>query len=314
MVRGAARVWPFVLLMACGSSTQPLSPSRDAATNTIATNPDASETSPARDATANDAAEESAEALEEADIPDAPPVDASASDSEDASPEDATAEDAAPSKDAAAKDAEADANGTPPAFDPSVCLPPDAGAPDADVADADDASCSPTPAASLPQVLSGEVAQVTTQCGVDGGPPPMVGTVPGSTMLHLSIGLPLRNEQQAEYCAELMSDPSSPIFRHFLTNSQYEEMYEPTECDYQSVIDWAQARGLTVDGTYDNRLLLDVTASAATIGTVFHVTLLYCTRPDGSQFYAPNQDPSFDLNVTISGILGFDDCQVVTSI
>jgi hypothetical protein len=228
---------------------------------------------------------------------------------------DANAADAAPSRseDAMSADAPAEASGPPMTFDPSVCFP-DAGPPDPSDADADAGPCSPTPAATLPQVLSGEVAQVTMQCGVDGGPPPLLEAVAASTVIQLSIGLPLRNGQQIAYCDDLISEPTSPFFRHYLTEDQFDALYEPTECDYQALIDWVQARGLTVDGTYSDRLLVGVSASAATIDAVFHVTLHYSTRPDGSQFYTPDRDPSFDLNVLVSGILGFDDCQVPMAI
>jgi subtilase family serine protease len=140
------------------------------------------------------------------------------------------------------------------------------------------------------------------------------GPVAASTVIQLSIGLPLRNEQQIGYCEDLISEPTSPFFRHYLTEDQFDALYGPTECDYQALIDWVQSRGLTVDGTYSDRLLVGVSASAATIDAVFHVTLHYSTRPDGSQFYTPDRDPSFDLNVPVSGILGFDDCQVPMAI
>jgi subtilase family serine protease len=91
-------------------------------------------------------------------------------------------------------------------------------------------------------------------------------------------------------------------------------MYGPTVCDYQALLDWVQARGLTVDSTYSDRSVVDATASAATIEAVFNVTLHDSTRPDGSQFYAPDRDPSFDLDVLLSGILGFDNCEVPQAI
>ena len=41
--------------------------------------------------------------------------------------------------------------------------------------------------------------------------------------------------------------------------------FSPTQADYQSLIDWCTAVGLTITGTYSNRLLLVVSASATIV-------------------------------------------------
>jgi hypothetical protein len=245
--------------------------------------------------------------------PEAAPPEAAAGDAlSEAGPTDAGAEAADPDASLDASDASA--------FQPWMCLAdasppaaplPDGGA-DADAAvDADaatDAACTPTAAAMLPQVLAGEVAPMWSRCGVDGGAPPLVGAVPGATSLGIYIGTQVRNDAQFEYCAQQVNDPNSPVFRDFLTDAQLTAIYFPTDCDYQALIAWVQAQGLTVTTTYDNHLGLDVTGTASAIDAAFHVTLNDYLRPDGTEFYGPDRDPSVDLGVPLSGV-SMDSCR-----
>jgi hypothetical protein len=173
-------------------------------------------------------------------------------------------------------------------------------------ASSDAGACtSPVP---LPQALPGEIAQVDTACGVGGGAPPLIGPVPSSTMMNVAIGLPVRNPSQLNIYLQQVSDPTSPLYRHYLTPTEYDAMFAPTVCDYDAVVAWVRSKGLVVAMTYSNRLLVDVTGTAATLGAALEVTFNFYVRPDGTQFYAPDRDPSLDLNVKLDAISGLDNC------
>jgi hypothetical protein len=179
-----------------------------------------------------------------------------------------------------------------------------------DAGGGDGAPCPTVTAPASPQVLSGEVAQVTSACSADGGAPPLVGPVPPATVLGLSIGLPIRNQSQLNIYLQNVSDPTSPLYRQYLTPAEYTAMYGPTECDYDAVIAWATAQGLTIVNTYSDRTLVDVSAPVSVLDAALHVTFNDYLRPDGTTFYAPAQDPSIDLSVTILGIDGLDNCSL----
>ena len=81
----------------------------------------------------------------------------------------------------------------------------------------------------------------------------------------------------------------------------------PAKQDYQSLIAFAKENGLTVTGTYPNRMLLDVSGSVADIERVFHVTMRMYQHPaENRTFYAPDTEPSLDLAVPILHISGLD--------
>ena len=59
--------------------------------------------------------------------------------------------------------------------------------------------------------------------------------------------------------------------------------------------------------THPNRLLLDVSASAADIERVCHVRMRVYQHPTEKRtFYAPDAEPSLDLAIPIQGISGLD--------
>lgn len=177
----------------------------------------------------------------------------------------------------------------------------------------DGGTCPPVSPPAQRQVVSGEVAQVDSRCGADGGAPPLIGPVPPSTTINFDIGLPERNQQCLDtYIAEI-SDPMSPFFRLSLTPAETTAMFGPTECDYQALYDWAESAGFVVTATYSHRLLIAFSGTAAQIDAAFGVTLNYYLRPDGTQFYAPDQDPSLDLSVPLGAVSGVDNCIVPKS-
>jgi len=78
--------------------------------------------------------------------------------------------------------------------------------------------------------------------------------------------------------------------------------YSPLGADYQALIDFAGAHGLTVVGNYPNRFLLGVTGTAADIERAFFVNMNYYLRPDGSQFYRPDRDPSITISAPVNEV------------
>ena len=135
---------------------------------------------------------------------------------------------------------------------------------------------------------------------------PREGDVPDSTTLRLAIGLPFRNQEELQNLLKELSDPHSPQYRHFLTPEQFTERFGPTQEDYQAVIQFAQLMGLKVEKTYSNRDILDLSGPVNLIQKAFHVNLHYYRRTDGSLFYAPDTEPSVDLDVPLLHVSGLE--------
>jgi hypothetical protein len=125
--------------------------------------------------------------------------------------------------------------------------------------------------------------------------------------LNLAIGLPLRNQEELTNLLQRIYDPSSPDYHHYLTSTQFAEMFGPTKEDYQAVMAFAITNGLQVTMTHSNRTLLDVTGSVSNIEKAFHVTLRTYQHPrENRLFYAPDVEPTLDMMTPVLHISGLD--------
>ncbi|HUA64337.1 MAG TPA: S53 family peptidase [Alphaproteobacteria bacterium] len=134
-----------------------------------------------------------------------------------------------------------------------------------------------------------------------------IGRLPPHQRLDFIIGLPLRNTTVLTNLLEQLYDPGSPQFHHYLTPSQFAHEFGPSQRDYDSVIAFIKASGLTVTRTHTNHTLVDINASVADIERVFHVTLRTYQHPmEARTFFAPDRDPSIDIAIPILSIKGLD--------
>jgi len=137
-----------------------------------------------------------------------------------------------------------------------------------------------------------------------------LGAMDTTTTLNLAIGLPLQNQDDLQQFLKDVYYQHSPLYHHFLTPEQFAQQYGPADSDYQAVVDFAKAHNLTVTRTYENHLLVDVQGSVSDIQKTFHVNLNRYQRADGSEFHAPDQDPSIDLDVVVTHVSGLENYHV----
>ena len=127
---------------------------------------------------------------------------------------------------------------------------------------------------------------------------PIIGPMPQTTVLHLGIGLPLSNPAAADAQIAQVTDPSSPLYRHYLSVDDFTAAYGPSTSNHNNVVAWAQSKGLTVEHTYPNRRQVNVSGTVAAIEKALNVNIIFRRRPDGTTFWAPDREPSLDLAPT----------------
>ena len=134
-----------------------------------------------------------------------------------------------------------------------------------------------------------------------------MGRLAASTQLRLAVGLPLRNAAALSGLLEQICNPASSNYRHCLTAEQFTERFGPTEQECQAVVDFLRARGLTVSSVHPNRLVLEVSGTAAAIERAFSVRLWIYRHPtEGRMFYAPDSEPQVERGIHILHISGLD--------
>jgi hypothetical protein len=134
-----------------------------------------------------------------------------------------------------------------------------------------------------------------------------LGRLDGSTRLKLSISLPLHNREALTNFLEQLYNPASPLYHHYLTPEEFEVRFGPTEQDYQAVIAWATRSGFTVTARHPSRMLLEVNAPVTNIERALQVKMRTYAHPtEHRTFFAPDAEPSVDMNLPILDIGGLD--------
>jgi len=135
-----------------------------------------------------------------------------------------------------------------------------------------------------------------------------VGRLPASKHLHLGICLPLHNNQALGPLVKGIYDPAGANFHHYLTPEQFNEKFAPTQAHYQAVLTFFKTNGFTVTHTTPGRSFIDVEAPVAGIEKALHVTLrLYQHPTEARQFFAPDVEPSLELDAPVLSISGLND-------
>jgi N-acetylneuraminic acid mutarotase len=139
----------------------------------------------------------------------------------------------------------------------------------------------------------------------------VIGSLPSRQQLHLSIVLPLRNQGDLTALLGRLYDPSSPDYRHFLSVEQFTDQFGPTADDYQTVVDFAQANGLTVTGRPANRLIVPVKGTVAQVERAFNVSMKVYQHPtEERSFFSPDREPSLNLSVPVAHIAGLNNFSI----
>ena len=132
---------------------------------------------------------------------------------------------------------------------------------------------------------------------------PMVGSVPGSAVLSVAVGLPEQNSQALQTAIQNVSNPASPSYRHFINAGTFASTYGAPASAYQQLIALLQSTGFSVVNTFPTNLLVEVSGPVSAINQTFFLNLNFYLRPDGTLFFAPDREPSINLSTTVATVL-----------
>jgi subtilase family serine protease len=142
---------------------------------------------------------------------------------------------------------------------------------------------------------------------VSSGVAPLVGHLPSAQRLSLAISLPLRNEADLIDLLQQLYDPQSSSYHQYLSVQEFTSRFGPAEADYAAVLHFVEGNDLAVIDIAANRMVVDVEAPAANVEKAFHLTLGVYQHPTESRtFYAPDREPSLDLDLPLLHISGLD--------
>ena len=135
----------------------------------------------------------------------------------------------------------------------------------------------------------------------------LMAKLPAGQTMRLVMTLPLRNQAELDQFLKDLYDPSSAYYHQFLSVEEFTSVFGPTQADYDTVVHFAEANGLTVVGTSRNRLNVDVSGSVGAIQKAFNITLgVYQHPTEDRTFFAPDREPTPNVSVRLWHIAGLD--------
>jgi len=124
----------------------------------------------------------------------------------------------------------------------------------------------------------------------------------------LQLKRPPELEQQFDQYIESLTDKTSPNFRQWITAAEQGEKYGPAQQDIDTVINWLQSHGFTVNYVYPNRMVFDFSGTAGDIRRAFH-TEIHHLEVHGEPHIANMSDPEIPaaLAPAIVGVVSMHD-------
>jgi len=141
---------------------------------------------------------------------------------------------------------------------------------------------------------------------------PIVGRMPASTPLTLTMGLVVKDRAGLLDFAAAVSDPTSSSYRRYLTNDQFADRFGVSAAEYDAVLDWARSKGFTPESR-PSRLQVVLHGTVADVEAAMGVHMSYGLRPDATQFFAPDAEPSVDFDVPVELIDGLQNFRLPRS-
>ena len=125
--------------------------------------------------------------------------------------------------------------------------------------------------------------------------------------ISLAIGLNLRNTANlASYLREV-TDPLSPLYRHYLNPTSFAALYGPLPQSEAAMSAFLRSQGFSITATYPNHLIIDAVGTVAQAQHAFQVQINNYRSATGQQFYANANPPSLPVQLaplvaTVSGL------------
>jgi len=138
-----------------------------------------------------------------------------------------------------------------------------------------------------------------------------LGHLPATQVMQLDIVLPLSDQAGLDAFLSELYDPASPSYRRFLTVPEFTSKFGPSQANYDAVVAFAKARGLTVVGGTRDGMDVQVKGPVSAIESAFHVNLRTYQHPTENRvFYAPDREPTGDLPFRLWHISGLDNYSI----
>jgi hypothetical protein len=111
-------------------------------------------------------------------------------------------------------------------------------------------------------------------------------------MPHLMLQLKRSPELEREFAqfTESLTDKNSPNFRHWMLAAEQGEKFGVAQEDIDTITQWLQSHGFTIDGVQPNKMVIDFSGTAGQIRDMLHTEIHYL-EVNGETHFANMSDP-----------------------
>ncbi|MGA8681121.1 MAG: S53 family peptidase [Acidimicrobiales bacterium] len=141
------------------------------------------------------------------------------------------------------------------------------------------------------------------------------GKVSLNTQVKFDLLLTLRNASGAEAFVKAVSDPGSALYRHYLSDAQWNARFAPSRADVARAESWLRKEGFVVGSVPKDRLFVSAKGTALQVELAFGVTLGYFDV-NGHTVRLANGALSIPASLAgiVSGVLGVNQYLATTDL
>ncbi|HEY1509661.1 MAG TPA: S53 family peptidase [Solirubrobacteraceae bacterium] len=134
---------------------------------------------------------------------------------------------------------------------------------------------------------------------------PRVGSVAGGTSMDFQVIMKLPDQASADQFAQSVSTPGSAQYGKFLTPTEWEQRFSPTQAQVDEVKSFLSSNGFSVKNVSPDRLTVEATGDASRVENVFDTTLSY-HRVQGQSLLLEDNNLSVpsDIAGLVEGVSG----------
>jgi kumamolisin len=153
-----------------------------------------------------------------------------------------------------------------------------------------------------PVVLQGALSPLIKQSQ-------LLGRADPQQRIALSIGLRSPRETDLNNYLRDIVHAGKQSFHHFLSPSQYVELFSPSQASYDALVHFLRADGFTISHTYSHRQMIAFSGTIAQAERAFHVAINRYRGRNGHIFHANDKEPILPAKIArnVISLNGLDD-------
>ena len=146
-----------------------------------------------------------------------------------------------------------------------------------------------------------------------------MGTSPSAEQVNFGVLLGMRDASGALATVQAITDPASPSYGHWLSNTAFDAEYAPAQSSVTAVQDWLRSQGFQVTKTLPSGMYVEASGSVGQVDSTFGTTVHNYSylgknvHANASQLSLPADTPAAVVSA-VSGVIGIDQGTILKQI